>query len=192
MRRLGPYLSRTFTGKPDLAYLDTRPRMWSFCLLPGAGSRGRGTEGQAPGIISTMTTPLEPLERDRPICISVIICNEIINSKRTNNKTLVSLFNGIAVQSFPTVHPRMFVLASLTNGSGTWPISLVVKNPSDKEIIRVKNDLVFRDPLAVEDFWVEVQGLPLTEEGVYFVDVLAGTYPLGNRRFSVKLMAPPA
>jgi len=137
-----------------------------------------------------MSNNLEQLERDRPICVSVIICNEIIEDKRTSNKTLVSLFNGIGVQSLPIIHPRMFIMASLTNGIGTWPVTFVVKSPSDVELVRIKNDMAFRDPLIVEDIWVELQGLPLKEEGVYFVDVLVGNYPMGNRRFTVRLMKP--
>ena len=57
--------------------------------------------------------------REKPTCIAIIICNEVIEDKRTNNKTLVSLFNGISTPSLPAAHPRLFVMASFTSGSGT-------------------------------------------------------------------------
>jgi hypothetical protein len=124
-------------------------------------------------------------EREQPICIAVVICNEIVEDKRTNNKTLVSLFNEIGVVQLPTVHPRMFLMASLTNGVGRYSLSFRIKGPSDRELARFDGEAVFPDPLIVVDFVVEIQGLHIEEEGTYFVDVLSGDYPLGHRRFNV-------
>jgi hypothetical protein len=138
-----------------------------------------------------MSGPLEENEREQPICIAVIICNEIIEDKRTNNKTLVSLFNGIGVAQLPTVHARMFLMASLTNGSGRYGLSFRIKSPTDREIARFDGEAVFNDPLMVVDIVVEIQGLQIDEEGTYFVDVLSGDHPLGHRRFSVYKLPPP-
>jgi hypothetical protein len=132
-----------------------------------------------------MSAPLDEDEREQPICIAVIICNEIIEDKRTNNKTLVSLFNGIGVTQLPTVHPRMFLMASLTNGMGRFVLSFRIKSPSDRELARFDGEAIFGDPLMVVDIVVEIQGLQLEEVGTYFVDVLSGDHPLGHRRFNV-------
>ncbi len=51
--------------------------------------------------------------REKPICVSLIICNEVIEDKRSGNKTLVGLFNSVMAPALPVVHPRMFVMASL-------------------------------------------------------------------------------
>ncbi|MDR3707625.1 MAG: hypothetical protein P4L33_04950 [Capsulimonadaceae bacterium] len=126
------------------------------------------------------TPPTNP-----PSCISVIICNEIIEDKRTNNKTLVSLFNSIVVAQVPTSHHRMFVMASLTDGRGTWPISFIVRTPSGADLMRFDSEASFADPVSVLDISVEIIGLSLPELGVYFVDIMTGTYPLGHRRFTV-------
>ena len=123
--------------------------------------------------------------REQPICVAVIICNEIIEDKRTNNKTLVSLFNGISVSHLPTVHARMFLMASLTNGVGKFKLSFRIKDPSDREVARFDGEAIFPDPLAVIDIVVEIQGLHIEREGGYFVDVLSGDHPLGHRRFNV-------
>jgi hypothetical protein len=37
---------------------------------------------------------------------------------------------------------------------------------------------------------IEVRGLPITEEGVHFVDVMTDSSLLGHRRFSVKKVTP--
>lgn len=138
-----------------------------------------------------MNDPTGPVQRDQPICVSVIICNEIIEDKRTNNKTLVSLFNSMTVTALPAFRPSMAIMVSLTNGLGKWPIAIVIKSPSDKEIARIQFEVAFRDPIAVDDYSFTLQMLPLPEEGVYFVDVVCGNYPLGHRRFTVSKVEAP-
>lgn len=129
-------------------------------------------------------TPESPIQNP-PTCISVVICNEIIEDKRTNNKTLVSLFNSIVVKNVPTTHPRMFVMASLTDARGQWPISFIVRSPQGEDLVRFEAQAVFYNPVSVVDISVEILGLSLPELGVYFVDVMTDTYPLGSRRFTV-------
>ena len=124
--------------------------------------------------------------RGKPGCISIIICNEVIEDKRTNNKTLVSLFNNISVNSFPCIHPRLFLMSSFANGEGSWPFSVVVRSPSGKELIRNSGTLTINDPLSVLDVVMEIRGLELTEEGAYFVDVIVEETVLAYRRFVVR------
>lgn len=134
-----------------------------------------------------------PTGAEPPICISIVLCNEVIEDKRTNNKTLVSLFNSILSPQLPTTHPRMFVMASLTSGRGRWPVRFRITDPAQKEIARMDGEAVFTDPLGVLDIVCELRGLPLTQEGVHFIDVSAGGTHLSERRFTVQLVAaqPP-
>jgi hypothetical protein len=133
--------------------------------------------------------PQQPRAKERPICVALIICNEVIEDKRTGNKTLVSLFNGIATGQLPATHPRMYLMASLTSGLGTWEFSFRITSPGGREILRMQNTLHFSDPLAVHDLIVELRNLPLEEEGVYFVDLLMDETPMANRRFNVQVVA---
>jgi len=124
-----------------------------------------------------------------PRCISIVICNEVIEDKQTSNKTLVSLFNQIDATTLPSRHARMFVVASLTDGLGKCPITIRVASlKSDREIARVEGEAEFQDPLAVLDFVVELRSLPLFEEGVHAVDVIADGNLLSTRRFFVRLV----
>lgn len=127
---------------------------------------------------------------EKPTCVAVILCNEVIEDKRTNNKTLVHLFNGVMVPQFPAVHGRMAIVVSLTGGTGKSPITFRILSPSDKEILRFEGEAAFPDPLSIIDIVVEVHNLVLEEEGMHFVDVLTGDYPLGNRKFTVQLGPP--
>jgi len=124
---------------------------------------------------------------ERPICVSLIVCNEVIEDKRSGNKTLVGLFNGIMTPQLPASHPRMFLMASLTSGTGSWAFSFRITAPSGREVIRVGDVTRFQDPLIVHDLIVELRNLPLEEAGVYFVDLLIGDTPSANRRFNVQV-----
>ena len=135
-----------------------------------------------------MNSQNDPDKREQPLCIAVVICNEIIEDKRTNNKSLISLFNSIGVQRLPAVHPRMFLMASLTNGTGAYVLTFKITGPSGLEIAKFEVEAMFSSPLGVVDYVVEIQNLQLNEEGTYFVDVMSGNHPLGHRRFNVNML----
>ena len=128
--------------------------------------------------------------RERPMCVAVIICNEVIEDKRTSNKSLINLFSNIVAPQLPATQPRMAVMASLTNGIGRWPITFAIRSPSDKVVTRFDGEANFADPLGVLDITIEFVGLTFAEEGVHFVDILTENYPLGNRRFAVQVIPP--
>ena len=123
---------------------------------------------------------------DTPLCVAIIICNEIIEDKRTSNKTLVSLFNSISVTALPAMHPRLFFFASVTKVVGDQPLSFTITSPSGKEILRADGAVSSGgDPEAVIDLTLEVLGLTVGEEGVHALNVVSGETVLGSRSFSV-------
>ncbi len=138
-----------------------------------------------PDDILPQDTPLE-----RPICVALVICDVVVEDKRSGNKTLVGLFNSIIAPQMPAVHPRMFLMASLTSGRGTWPFTFRITAPSGRELLRMQEVTKFTDPLAVHDVIVELRNLPLEETGVHFVDLMLGDSPIANRRFTVQLETP--
>lgn len=123
---------------------------------------------------------------DSPMCVLVAVCNEVIEDSATHNKTLVSLFNQIGCKSFPAFHPRMAIAASLTNLRIKTKITFRISSPSNVQIFNWETEASGADPLAMVDIVVNLFGLPLPEEGVYFVDVIADGSPVGSRRFSAK------
>ena len=124
-----------------------------------------------------------------PLCAALILCNEVIEDRRSGNKTLVGLFNSIGTEQLPAVHPRMFLFATLTGGIGEWPFTFRIAAPSGKELMRMQDKARFNDPFTGHDLVVELRNLPLEEEGVYFVDLLLGETPLLHRRFMVQVIS---
>jgi hypothetical protein len=88
----------------------------------------------------------------------------------------------------PAAHPRMFLMASLTSGTGEWTFSFRISSPNGREILRMEDVAHFSDPLVCHDLVVELRNLPIEEEGVYFVDLMLGELPLANRRFTVQVV----
>lgn len=138
-----------------------------------------------------MSDPAVQVGTEKPICVALIICNDIIEDRRTGNKTLVGLFTGIVTAQVPAVHSRMFLMASLTSGTGSWEFSFRILAPSGREIFRMVEVARFTDPLLVHDLVVELRNLPIEETGVYFVDLLLADQPVTNRRFTVQIGEEP-
>jgi hypothetical protein len=124
-----------------------------------------------------------------PLCVALVLCNEVIEDRRSGNKTLVGLFNNIGTANLPALHPRMFLFATLTGGIGLWPFTFRILSPSGAEVMRIEDKTDFQDPFIGHDLVIELRNLPLNEEGVYFVDLLVGETPLLHRRFTVKIVS---
>lgn len=134
--------------------------------------------------------PQQPKNGESPVCLAINICNEVIVDARTNNKSLISCFNGIVAQSIPAVHPRMFIMVSLTNVFANTEFTISARDPNYAEVMQFKAQIAASDPIAVHDLMIEVQNFNLPLAGTYFVDVLQGDTLLSERRFLVQL-APP-
>ena len=156
-------------------------------LYPDGRALNRAVWGYNRGMNSQSSShPSSHPSSDAPLCVAIVLCNEIIEDKRTSNKTLVGLFNSVGVSALPATHPRLFLLASLTNLREDLPVSLSVRSHTGRELLRVEGAVSSGgDPLAVVDLVLEVLGLTVQEEGVHFVDVLSGDVLLGSRRFTV-------
>ena len=122
---------------------------------------------------------------ESPVCVSIVLCNECIEDKRTNNKSLIGLFNAIHVQAVPAVHPRMVVMATLTNASTLLNLSLIIRSPSGADVCELSAPFPASHPLATYDIVFEFNGVLIEEPGTYNVDLLCNGSYLGGRRFDV-------
>jgi len=122
---------------------------------------------------------------EAPVCVAIVLCNDCIEDKRTNNKSLIGLFNAIHVQTVPALHPRMVVLASITNSSTSLSMRLIIRSPSGQEVAQIDAQFPALDPLATYDIVFEFNGVLIQEPGTYHVDLICDGSYLGGRRFDV-------
>ena len=127
---------------------------------------------------------------ESPVCVSIVLCNECIEDKRTNNKSLISLFNAVHVQTIPAMHSRMVVLATITNAANSLDLDLIIRSPSGKEVIRLSTPFPAAHPLATYDIVFEFNGIVLEEMGTYHIDLLCNSAYLAGRRFDVLQLEP--
>ena len=121
-----------------------------------------------------------------PECLSVIICDEIYRDEVSKKLILVGVFNLIKAAAFPVKHPRMTVLFTLTNGQGTYDMSLSIEHASTGDAIaEIKGPLKLQDPLEIVDFNVELGGLQFPEPGKYWVIVKVNGAIIRQRPFVV-------
>jgi hypothetical protein len=127
-----------------------------------------------------------------PECVSIVVCDSVIEDIRTRNKTLVGLFNGITAPSAPATHARMFIMVALTDGRGEQDIVVGVDSPSGQRIFEGGVKIKFDNPLVVHDLVLELQQMVLPEFGEYYVGVYVGKKRIASRRFSLLKVKPNA
>ena len=125
----------------------------------------------------------------QPDCVSIIVCDSVIEDKRTNKKSLIGLFSGIVAAQLPTQR-TFFIVASLTNMVKVPPLKFKILSPS-KEVAFMM-DLQANPaapefaPSHVHDLVVEMRGFEFKEVGNYAVELWASDEPLiGSRTITV-------
>jgi len=136
-----------------------------------------------------LTGSPEKSQGSRPKCLALILCDLCIQDRKTKNKTLVGLFNGIVVAGIPAVFPRMTIVFTLVDGRGKVPVNVTIRDlSSDQKIFDAPGTAEFKDPLGELDVVIELRNVPFRRLGEYVVEVVAAGELLGSRRFSVRLV----
>jgi len=119
-----------------------------------------------------------------PTCLAIILCDAVIEDKATNKKSLIGIFNTIGSPKFPVVHHSASFLVTLTDGRGRTPLVVrMVKLDNEREVLSLRSEVRFDDPVSVVDLVLRMQGLPIPEPGTYVIEVLFEGVPIGSRRF---------
>ena len=129
---------------------------------------------------------------EKPIGIALIICDRVIIDAKTNEKTLVGIFNQINAQRFPAVHPRLSIFVSVTGGRGNVKGEIRCFNESspDKTVFGASGPISFVDPNHVFEITFELRNVGLPEPGVYNVQFLCDGELVFLRRFHVQGLKP--
>lgn len=107
-----------------------------------------------------------------PECISVIICDDIYRDETTKKLVIVGTFNTIFCNNLPARHRKISILFSLTNGKGTYKLSLRIEHAKTGAIIaNVNGPLEMKDPLQIADINVAIENLVFPEFGKYWVTI---------------------
>jgi hypothetical protein len=137
--------------------------------------------------ISPQKSSIMPFQKLK--CLSLVLCENVIEDKRTNNKSLIGLFNRITGPTLPLLYPKLCIVVSLTGGRGTVPINIRISSlQNNEEILKLSGEVTFNDSLAVIDLVLECRNVPFKKAGVHAMTVYAGTEQMiVERRFEVSV-----
>jgi hypothetical protein len=119
-------------------------------------------------------------------CLALVVCERVIEDKRTDNKSLIGLFNAVVASSLPAIQ-SLSVFVSVSGMEQLLPLSLKLVAPGG-----VLADLAWEphpeaktSPEAMHEFVIQMPGLELPEAGVYWFELWQGEEQLAKRGFTV-------
>jgi len=133
-----------------------------------------------------------PTTHPTPTGLAIVICDQIIEDKHTNKKSLIGIFNNINATNFPCRHPQICVFVSLTEGRGQCNARLrVVNEETDQVITDVRGPIQFPDIHAVVELVFNLVGLVFPSPGLYSIEFYCDDVLVLERRFHVTHAQPP-
>lgn len=120
-----------------------------------------------------------------PVCVAMLICHDIIEDKRTGNKSIINMFNAVGATQLPATQQRMTVMATITNAPEETPLSLIVRTPSGKEEVTAAGTLPGSPAEDLVDVLFELHGMQVREFGLYQVELTSNGERLAMRKFRV-------
>jgi hypothetical protein len=131
-------------------------------------------------------------EKPSPVGLAIVVCDQIIEDKTTNKKSLVGIFNNIASQTFPCRHPQLSVFVSLTEGHGSYQARARISNDeTGKVITEVTGQIQFPDVNLVAELAFNFMGLEFPTPGLYSIEFYCDDSLVLERRFHVVQVKPP-
>lgn len=120
-----------------------------------------------------------------PVCVALVFCHEVIEDKRSGNKSLFNLFNAVGATQVPATQQRLVVMATIANNKRETPLSLVVRTPSGHEEVTASGTLPPNPSDDAVDVLFELHGMQIKEYGTYQVELTSAGERLAMRRFKV-------
>lgn len=108
---------------------------------------------------------------EKPTLQLFCLCDDIGRLEATSKLILVGVFERIQVESLPAQHPKMWIFARWTGGSGTFTCRNAVVDPEGTTVFETEE---IRFTLESEEFSHNVSGqlvgFPIEIEGIYWVE----------------------
>jgi hypothetical protein len=121
-----------------------------------------------------------------PTAVAMIICDMVMDDRKTGKKILVGTFNNINAHNFPIRHPELHIFLTLTNGHGRYQAALkCIKSDTDETILDLPGAIEFVNPLHVVEIDFDLKGLMFRMPGEYLFQLLCDGQVITSRKFMV-------
>ncbi len=120
-----------------------------------------------------------------------MICDQIIEDKKTHKKSLIGIFNQIGAARFPCRHPQMAVYVSLTEGRQSYDVRLRVgAEDNGQTIAELNGKIEFANIHAVAELNFNLVNLSFPQPGLYSIEFYCDDVLILERRFQVLQIQP--
>jgi hypothetical protein len=121
-----------------------------------------------------------------PVAVGLLLCEQVIIEKGTENVTLVNCFRERRVKQFPSEPLSFVTYAILTNGLGDIALTIAIQGLEDfKDVQRFTKVCRFGDPFGEFRCTVDFRNIVFPVGGAYQVVLLADNEFVAHRRFTV-------
>ncbi|MCD4699811.1 MAG: hypothetical protein K8R91_04480 [Phycisphaerae bacterium] len=126
-------------------------------------------------------------KKPTPVCLAMILCDQIITDQITGKRTLVGIFSHIGALSLPCTHSPMSVFISLTEGRGQYNGEIRLTHAeTDHVLFHANGPLKFENPLQVVEIVMVLPPIQFGQPGVYLLEFYAEGTLLSSRKFNVQ------
>ena len=124
-------------------------------------------------------------------CIGIVLCEAVYRVHQRSNLIIVNTFHTLGVPSCPCRFPKITVLYTVTDGHGSYEITLaVVHARTGNDVMCIHDQYVVNDPLSIGDVQIEMRDVPLPEAGKYWIELRCNREIIGQRPFYVDTPKP--
>lgn len=117
-------------------------------------------------------------------CLSLIICETVLEDTRTRNKSFINTFNLIYCESVPIVYNQLCVVCSITDCKGKLELHITIKeDESNVEMFTVNGSFSSENPLHVTDIVFDLKKIVFNKLGHYSVELTSNGIFIASRRF---------
>ena len=121
-----------------------------------------------------------------PIPLCMLLCDSVLEDKKTGKKSLIGMFNGIASAKIPCTHATLCVFVALTEGNGEYQATLrCVRADNEEMLLESRGIIRFPGPQIVLDVNYEIASLKLPSYGAYRFDFYCNEDLVISRRFQL-------
>ncbi|NTV29008.1 MAG: hypothetical protein HGA80_02885 [Candidatus Omnitrophica bacterium] len=133
------------------------------------------------------------VKKPLPLPLSMVVCDMIIEDKKTGKKSLIGMFSNVSTMQVPCLLNRFCIFISMTEGIGDYTCALKCLRSTDNlSIGETRGNIQFQERSQVVEITLDIAGLTVPEFGEYRLELYCDDALLISRKFTVSPLGTPS
>ena len=129
------------------------------------------------------------MSAENPTCLSMIICDQVIEDRGTGKRSLIGIFHNINTMRLPATFPSAYVFISLANGKGKVQGRLeCVNEKTNEELFNIQGTLDFSGSEDIAEMVFGLENINFKEAGAYDLRFITNDELIMSRKLTVNLV----